>query len=185
MWTSLCPVPPKRRRRYARIESKSRARRGPARRRRLRRRPPAGMNGRQRRCCLRASRPSSSPNDPLTFRCLTEVGPLSILIGPRLIISGGKDHTVPWAFAHASFQQQDNGGVTEIVEIKGRGHALTIDSGYARPPPPLAFVKRVHPAGHPGAVPPLPPRFRRRYRPADQLGDERVRVGTSKRLGQR
>jgi hypothetical protein len=38
---------------------------------------------------------------------------------------------VPWAVANASFQQQEhNQGVTEIVEIKGRGHALTIDSGW-------------------------------------------------------
>jgi non-heme chloroperoxidase len=51
--------------------------------------------------------------------------------GPLLIISGEKDNTVPWAIANASYkQQQDNAGVTEIVEIKGRGHALTIDSGW-------------------------------------------------------
>jgi non-heme chloroperoxidase len=51
--------------------------------------------------------------------------------GPLLIISGEKDHTVPWAIANASFkQQQRNGGVTEIIEIKNRGHALTIDSGW-------------------------------------------------------
>ena len=51
--------------------------------------------------------------------------------GPLLIISGEKDHTVPWAIANASFKQQDdNPGVTEIVEIKDRGHALTIDSGW-------------------------------------------------------
>src|SRR5256885_6624535 len=51
--------------------------------------------------------------------------------GPLLIISGEKDHTVPWAIANASFQQQEhNKGVTEITEMKGRGHALTIDSGW-------------------------------------------------------
>jgi non-heme chloroperoxidase len=50
--------------------------------------------------------------------------------GPLLIISGEKDHTVPWAIANASFKQQEkNGGVTEIVEMPNRGHALTIDSG--------------------------------------------------------
>ena len=49
--------------------------------------------------------------------------------GPLLIISGEKDHTVPWAIANASFhQQQKNPGITEIVEIANRGHALTIDS---------------------------------------------------------
>src|SRR5512133_291242 len=42
--------------------------------------------------------------------------------GPLLIISGEKDHTVPWAIASASFhQQQKNPGITEIVEIPNRG----------------------------------------------------------------
>jgi pimeloyl-ACP methyl ester carboxylesterase len=51
--------------------------------------------------------------------------------GPLLIVSGEKDHTVPWAIANASFKKQRrNSGVTEIVEIPGRGHALTIDSGW-------------------------------------------------------
>jgi non-heme chloroperoxidase len=51
--------------------------------------------------------------------------------GPLLIISGEKDHTVPWAIANASFKRQEhNEGVTEIVEIPNRGHSLTIDSGW-------------------------------------------------------
>jgi non-heme chloroperoxidase len=51
--------------------------------------------------------------------------------GPLLIISGEKDHTVPWAIANASYNRQKrNDGVTEIVEMPGRGHALTIDSGW-------------------------------------------------------
>jgi non-heme chloroperoxidase len=51
--------------------------------------------------------------------------------GPLLIVSGEKDHTVPWAIANASFKQQEkNGGLTEIVEIPDRGHALTIDNGW-------------------------------------------------------
>ena len=51
--------------------------------------------------------------------------------GPLLIISGEKDHTVPWAIANASYKKQKrNPGVTEIIEIPGRGHALTIDSGW-------------------------------------------------------
>jgi pimeloyl-ACP methyl ester carboxylesterase len=63
--------------------------------------------------------------------------------GPLLIISGKQDHTVPWAIADASFQQQANPGVTEIVEIKGRGHALTIDSGWREvADTTLAFVQR-------------------------------------------
>jgi non-heme chloroperoxidase len=64
--------------------------------------------------------------------------------GPLLIISGEKDHTVPWAIANASFKRQKrNKGVTEIVEIKDRGHALTIDSGWREvADTALAFVKR-------------------------------------------
>ncbi len=51
--------------------------------------------------------------------------------GPLLIISGELDHTVPWAVANASFKREKrNSGVSEIVEIKGRGHSLTIDSGW-------------------------------------------------------
>jgi non-heme chloroperoxidase len=51
--------------------------------------------------------------------------------GPLLIISGEKDNTVPWAIANASYKQQKrNPGVTEIVEIPNRGHALIIDAGW-------------------------------------------------------
>jgi len=64
--------------------------------------------------------------------------------GPLLIISGEMDHTVPWAIANASFKRQKrNPAVTEIVEIKGRGHALTIDNGWQEvADTALAFVKR-------------------------------------------
>src|SRR5262245_8678728 len=64
--------------------------------------------------------------------------------GPLLIIDGEKDHTVPWAIAHAAYKRQkDNPGVTEIVKMPNRGHALTIDHGWrevARTS--LDFVKR-------------------------------------------
>jgi non-heme chloroperoxidase len=64
--------------------------------------------------------------------------------GPLLIISGEKDNTVPWAVANASFKiQERNAGVTEIVEIRNRGHALIIDSGWREvAEKALAFVKR-------------------------------------------
>jgi pimeloyl-ACP methyl ester carboxylesterase len=64
--------------------------------------------------------------------------------GPLLIISGEKDHTVPWAIANASYKRQvRNKGVTEIVEMPNRGHALTIDSGWREvADTALAFVKR-------------------------------------------
>jgi pimeloyl-ACP methyl ester carboxylesterase len=64
--------------------------------------------------------------------------------GPLLIISGERDHTVPWAIANASYKRQKrNEGVTEIVEMPNRGHALTIDSGWREvAEKALAFVRR-------------------------------------------
>ena len=64
--------------------------------------------------------------------------------GPLLIVSGEKDHTVPWAIANASYKQyKDNPGVTEIVEMPNRGHSLVIDSGWREVcDTALAFVKR-------------------------------------------
>ena len=51
--------------------------------------------------------------------------------GPLLIIDGEKDHTVPWAIVHAAYKRQKrNPGLTEIVKIPNRGHALTIDHGW-------------------------------------------------------
>jgi pimeloyl-ACP methyl ester carboxylesterase len=64
--------------------------------------------------------------------------------GPLLIISGEKDHTVPWAIANASYRKQKrNQAVTEIVEIPNRGHALTIDSGWREvADTALTFIRR-------------------------------------------
>jgi non-heme chloroperoxidase len=64
--------------------------------------------------------------------------------GPLLLISGERDHTVPWAIVNASYkQQQDNQGVTEIEKFPRRGHALTIDSGWREvADTALAFVRR-------------------------------------------
>jgi pimeloyl-ACP methyl ester carboxylesterase len=64
--------------------------------------------------------------------------------GPLLVIFGEKDHTVPKAIAKASFNKEKrNPGVTEFVEMKGRGHALTIDSGWREvADTALAFVQR-------------------------------------------
>jgi non-heme chloroperoxidase len=64
--------------------------------------------------------------------------------GPLLFISGEKDHTVPWAVANASYRkQQRNPGVTEIIEMPDRGHALTIDNGWREvADTALAFVQR-------------------------------------------
>ena len=64
--------------------------------------------------------------------------------GPLLIVSGEKDNTVPWAIANASFRrQQRNPGVTEIVEMPNRGHALTVDHGWQEvAETALAFIRR-------------------------------------------
>ena len=64
--------------------------------------------------------------------------------GPLLIIDGEKDNTVPWAIANASYKRQKrNPGVTEIVQIAGRGHSLVIDHGWREvADTTLAFVQR-------------------------------------------
>jgi len=64
--------------------------------------------------------------------------------GPLLLISGDKDHTVPPALVEAAYKKQmDNKGVTEFVSMPGRGHALTIDSGWREvADTALGFVKR-------------------------------------------
>ena len=64
--------------------------------------------------------------------------------GPLLMIEGERDHTVPWAIAHAAYKQQRrNPGVTEIVKMPNRGHALTIDHGWREVAEiALTFVKR-------------------------------------------
>lgn len=51
--------------------------------------------------------------------------------GPVMIVSGGDDNTVPWAVANAEYKlQKKNPSNTEIHKIPGRGHSLTIDSGW-------------------------------------------------------
>jgi pimeloyl-ACP methyl ester carboxylesterase len=68
--------------------------------------------------------------------------------GPLLIIEGEKDHTVPWAIANAAYKRQRrNPGMTEIVKMPNRGHALTIDHGWQEvAQTALDFVKRFVPA---------------------------------------
>jgi non-heme chloroperoxidase len=52
--------------------------------------------------------------------------------GPMLIIAGELDHQAPTAMAKAAFKKQSKNEhhVTEFEEIEGRGHSLTIDSGW-------------------------------------------------------
>ncbi|MFG2501105.1 alpha/beta hydrolase [Streptomyces sp. NPDC048441] len=64
--------------------------------------------------------------------------------GPLLIISGEKDHAIPWALANGAYKKQkQNSSVTEITEMAGRDHALTIDSRWQEvADTSLDFVRR-------------------------------------------
>ena len=64
--------------------------------------------------------------------------------GPLLIITGEKDHITPRAIQDSIYKkQQRNEGVTEMVEMPGRGHALTIDARWREvADTALAFVER-------------------------------------------
>jgi non-heme chloroperoxidase len=52
--------------------------------------------------------------------------------GPMLVIAGEKDHQAPTAIAKATYKKQSKNkeNLTEFSEIPGRGHSLTIDSGW-------------------------------------------------------
>jgi pimeloyl-ACP methyl ester carboxylesterase len=67
--------------------------------------------------------------------------------GPLLIIGADQDHTAPLVIAEASYKRQrHNPGITEIVKLEGRGHALTIDHGWQDvAETALAFLTRVLP----------------------------------------
>ena len=64
--------------------------------------------------------------------------------GPLLVVSGERDNTVPRSMAYAAFRiQKKNRNPTEFVEMKNRGHSLTIDSGWREvAETALAFVRR-------------------------------------------
>jgi len=51
--------------------------------------------------------------------------------GPLLLISGTEDHTVPDVVTRSTFKQyRDSTAVTELRQFEGRGHSLTVDSGW-------------------------------------------------------
>ena len=51
--------------------------------------------------------------------------------GPLLLISGTADHTVPDVVTRSTLKQyRDSTAVTELQQFRGRGHSLTIDSGW-------------------------------------------------------
>jgi pimeloyl-ACP methyl ester carboxylesterase len=51
--------------------------------------------------------------------------------GPLLLITGGKDHTVPEVITRSTLKQyRDSLAVTELLEFPDRGHSLVVDSGW-------------------------------------------------------
>jgi alpha-beta hydrolase superfamily lysophospholipase len=51
--------------------------------------------------------------------------------GPLLLISGLEDHTVPDVVTRSTLKQyRDSTAVTQLKQFEGRGHSLTIDSGW-------------------------------------------------------
>jgi len=51
--------------------------------------------------------------------------------GPLLLVSGGRDHTVPDVVTRSTLKQyRDSAAVTELRQFETRGHSLTIDSGW-------------------------------------------------------
>jgi pimeloyl-ACP methyl ester carboxylesterase len=51
--------------------------------------------------------------------------------GPLLLMSGKQDHTVPEVTTRSTLKQyRDSTAVTELKQFEGRGHSLTIDSGW-------------------------------------------------------
>ena len=51
--------------------------------------------------------------------------------GPLLLISGTADHTVPDKVTRSTLKQyRDSTAVTDLKQFEGRGHSLTIDSGW-------------------------------------------------------
>jgi pimeloyl-ACP methyl ester carboxylesterase len=53
--------------------------------------------------------------------------------GPLLLTSGKQDHTVPDVTTRSTLKQyRDSMAVTELKQFEGRGHSLTIDSGWRK-----------------------------------------------------
>jgi alpha-beta hydrolase superfamily lysophospholipase len=51
--------------------------------------------------------------------------------GPLLLISGLEDHTVPDVVTRSTMKQyRDSTAITELRQFEGRGHSLTVDSGW-------------------------------------------------------
>lgn len=60
-----------------------------------------------------------------------KVDTANALRGPLLLITGGKDHTVPEAVTRATLKQyRHSDAVTDLLEFPDRAHSLTIDGGW-------------------------------------------------------
>jgi pimeloyl-ACP methyl ester carboxylesterase len=80
-----------------------------------------------------------SPGKPLfqaalanvTLHPETEVDTDNSERGPLLLITGGKDHTVPEAITKSTLKQyRHSTALTDLVEFPDRGHSLVVDSGW-------------------------------------------------------
>jgi len=61
----------------------------------------------------------------------TKVNVSNATRGPLLLISGAEDHTVPPVLVRSTLKAyRKSPAVTELKEFAGRGHSLTIDSGW-------------------------------------------------------
>jgi pimeloyl-ACP methyl ester carboxylesterase len=66
-----------------------------------------------------------NPHSPVTVDTANQVR------GPLLLITGGKDHTVPGAITFAERKKyRHSSAVTDLHEFPDRAHSLTIDSGW-------------------------------------------------------
>jgi non-heme chloroperoxidase len=78
----------------------------------------------------------------INWRTECRVDTKQVARGPLLIISGQRDHIVPWKLAKAAHQRY-KALPAEITEIPGRGHSLCIDSGWEEvADTALAFMER-------------------------------------------
>jgi pimeloyl-ACP methyl ester carboxylesterase len=60
-----------------------------------------------------------------------EVDTANATRGPLLLISGTADHTVPDVTTRAAYRQyRGSHALTELRQFQGRGHSLTVDSGW-------------------------------------------------------
>jgi pimeloyl-ACP methyl ester carboxylesterase len=51
--------------------------------------------------------------------------------GPLLLVTGGRDHTVPGSITRSTLRQyRHSSAVTDLAEFPDRGHSLTVDAGW-------------------------------------------------------